>query len=860
MTVSLSRRGMICNQAAPPRVTGIDFVSVADPGVQTEIVVFFIVDPDLVVTDPGPPQNLLADLGGGVPQAVPKSIVTVTAAGGSGAVVPGIDTVVWDRVPIDGTTRTVLRITFEAAGDFADYVLTVNRDAIDPLFNNAVFSFKQGCPTGFDCEAPCECGDAEFETPEIDYLARDFESFNSALHAFTKRRYPRWAEHLTADAGSMMIDLFAALGDEFAYIQDRFAREAYLETATQRRSLHRLASLVDYRPDPGRNATGTISLTMRPVAPATAAIRLDFADRLPVWAVPNGQPPVAFELGDTLSDIGSLHVHHEWGRMAVHLPDPSAPCLKPGATSLYLGPGSGNVALPRQSQLPVGATPDDFWIGRQMILVSEPTDPAVERRAWPVRITSVIRLSDPLVLTGGSPTRITRIGWDEAEALPFEMRISETRVYGNVAPVSGGLTITERFRIGLDESPDPEIRSLPRAVERKGILDQNRCERDRAVIHGLRASESAGLSFTGEHGITTHRVPEIELNEISDLGSPPVLSTPWFFHDTLLDADEDDPFFTVDHGMWREIIRFQRNGEFIVHQDYAGDFGFSIRFGSGAFGRLPASDSLYEARFRSFHGAASNVAPRAIRTLDPPDGSPRKPAMAAVADVVNFLPTSGGLDPESDETIRIRAPEYYRLFPLRAVRDEDYREIIERLDWVQKAGAGARWTGSWLTEFVTADPLGATEISEDRLEELTDLCDQIRQVGRDVIVRQPRFSPLDIDVTICVAPGFYGGQVREAVLDALTGSGGTAGFFAPDRFTFGDPLRRSALEAAVQSVPGVRGVTQIRIRPRGVTDWHAFDEPEFPVAVNELIRVDNDPSKPGNGVVTVRETGSGGGP
>ena len=34
----------------------------------------------------------------------------------------------------------------------------------------------------------------------------------------------------------MLLEIWAALGDELAYTQDRYAREAYLGTATQRRS------------------------------------------------------------------------------------------------------------------------------------------------------------------------------------------------------------------------------------------------------------------------------------------------------------------------------------------------------------------------------------------------------------------------------------------------------------------------------------------------------------------------------------------------------------------------------------------------------------------------------------------------
>ncbi len=55
------------------------------------------------------------------------------------------------------------------------------------------------------------------------------------------------------------------------------------------------------------------------------------------------------------------------------------------------------------------------------------------------------------------------------------------------------------------------------------------------------------------------------------------------------------------------------------------------------------------------------------------------------------------------------------------------------------------------------------------------------------------------------------------VLAALTGS--PPAFFAPDNFTFGTPLDRSPLEAAIQQVAGVRAVEDITFRRRGVLDW-----------------------------------------
>ena len=76
----------------------------------------------------------------------------------------------------------------------------------------------------------------------IDYLARDFWSYRKALLDFASLRYPDWTDRLEADSGIMMAELMSALGDEMAYYQDRVAREAYLETATQRRSIRKHAA------------------------------------------------------------------------------------------------------------------------------------------------------------------------------------------------------------------------------------------------------------------------------------------------------------------------------------------------------------------------------------------------------------------------------------------------------------------------------------------------------------------------------------------------------------------------------------------------------------------------------------------
>ena len=89
------------------------------------------------------------------------------------------------------------------------------------------------------------------------------------------------------------------------------------------------------------------------------------------------------------------------------------------------------------------------------------------------------------------------------------------------------------------------------------------------------------------------------------------------------------------------------------------------------------------------------------------------------------------------------------------------------------------------------------------------------------------------------------------MLDAL----GTTRFFHPDRFTFGTALERSALEAAVQEVPGVSGVLSVLFRRRGVIPSFITLPQALPIARNEILRVDNDPSRPERGSIRVRVKG-----
>ncbi|HTU64209.1 MAG TPA: hypothetical protein VMF89_37345, partial [Polyangiales bacterium] len=79
-----------------------------------------------------------------------------------------------DWSTVAGKPRLLLRV--DAPGDFSIYTLTVHSapTRLDRFFDHIAFSFKAGCPSTLDCEAPAHvCPVESSSAPLIDYLAKD---------------------------------------------------------------------------------------------------------------------------------------------------------------------------------------------------------------------------------------------------------------------------------------------------------------------------------------------------------------------------------------------------------------------------------------------------------------------------------------------------------------------------------------------------------------------------------------------------------------------------------------------------------------------------------------------------------------
>jgi predicted phage baseplate assembly protein len=286
-------------------------------------------------------------------------------------------------------------------------------------------------------------------------------------------------------------------------------------------------------------------------------------------------------------------------------------------------------------------------------------------------------------------------------------------------------------------------------------------------------------------------------------------------------------------------------------QDYDGDAGDTLRFGDGVFGAIPDPGAVFEVSYRAGGGALGNVAADSITKVDPA-------AAALVLSVTNPFAAAGGADEEPDEQVQRLAPQAFRTKQFRAVRPEDYQAAAETLPWVQRAGATFRWTGSWLTVFTTPDPLGSEELPADQHRQLIELLNRYRLAGYESYVPTPRYVSLDLQITVCARPDAFRSGVQAALLVALSASrlaDGTTGFFHVDHFTFGTPLERSALEAAIQSVHGMAGVLSIQYRRRDRLPDYIEMPNTVTVGVDEIIRLDNDPSRPERGSLRISVEG-----
>jgi hypothetical protein len=761
-----------------------------------------------------------------------------------------------------------LEVTVSEPGDFSIYTLSIASAALDPHLASIPLSFKASCPTEFDCRTEPDCPPTILAEPALDYLAKDYASFRRLLLDLIPQRNPRWLERNPADLGMALVELLAYNGDYLSYFQDAVATESYLDTCRRRISARRHARLVDYQMHDGRNAWGFVQLdvTSTGIVQRGTMLLTQIARPLSGQASSPGITiPIANLNFDTDPVLQDVHVFETTAqisadplnnRMRIHTWGNGDCCLARGAMGAYLY-GVRVIAGAETAVRPALAI-GDFLLFEEVkgpVTGLEADSNPTHRQV--VRLVSVEPATDPVyqdqlnngqlvAITAPGPTALPllKVAWREEDALTFPLCISikhaETDsitdasiARGNVIPCDHGRTIEEPLAL-----PSP-------SGGRTGLL-QTRIPKAPLTFQTMPANpnyDDHGRLLDDRYELNTP-AREAQPAVVLLMNFPPNVIEPWIPVPDLL---ESHPF----------------DRQFVVETE--NDGSATLRFGDDEYGHLPADVLDIIGRYRVGNGSAGNIGSGSLAHIVSPVVLGSWPTVQKVRQP---LPAYGGTEAESIEEVRQLAPRAFQAEQFRAVTESDYERAALKLANVAAANCTFRWTGSWLTVFIAIHPRnladlitetgGRTRLSESLERKARAQLMRYKLAGYDLEVRTAQYVPLEINVEICVARGYFRGDVLEGVSRALSNrqyADGTTGFFHPSRFAFGQGIYLSQFYEVVEKVEGVDSAVVKVFKRYWMIANNELENGLIPIGPSEIARLDNDPNFMENGVLRLTAIG-----
>jgi hypothetical protein len=376
-----------------------------------------------------------------------------------------------------------------------------------------------------------------------------------------------------------------------------------------------------------------------------------------------------------------------------------------------------------------------------------------------------------------------------------------------------------------------------------------------ALANQLRNAYASGTQIIGNGILATHGQSRIQNsigtglpNQTVDLEYAPLTYT------SDATGDPVSSLRVVVNGLeWNQIEDFidsvPADPQYRLTQDNAGFV--TIHFGTGETGANPDPGAPIQISFRNGIGEAGFIAAGALTDFDDPD--------RLITTIHNPLASYGGADPQNLDNARLLGPRaIYQ--QNRAVTPNDYQNIL--LQGVQfgtgvvsplRANARFAWTGSWTTVFVSVEmpdrlPLTSKPGLQSAFE--SALASK-KMTGYDVQVEDAHYVALYIALVAHLKPQYFARQIRQSLSDVL----GPSGFFAAANFTFGQAVHLSDLYTAALGVEGIQYLSVTRFKRLGDRYPDSAQQGSITIAPLEIVRCDNDPSHPENGILSIRTCG-----
>lgn len=729
---------------------------------------------------------------------------------------------------------------------------------LDPLFTRVSFSFDAADAAARLVPLPAPPGGAPAERVEIDYLAKDFDSFRQLMLERMAFYIPEWVERNPSDLGVTLVEVLAYAADYLSYYQDAVATEAYLDTARRRISVRRHTRLLDFRLQEGTNARTWVRFQIAgaPDAPPSAAAGvagvaegsfvlpagsslLSAANRVPT-CLPRGSKDHQSAMAQEVLVFETMHpavLRAGHNRFDVYTWGADDYALARGAVAATLlghhpHLAAGDVLVLERRGAPGGG--DDM-------AAADPRKRQAVRLARPPEL-----VRDPL--TGAA---ITEVRWHDGDALaadfPVSRRLARARrdhltvVWGNVVLADHGEEVTDLLP---EVPPEADGEYAPR-LPRLGLTWRQPFDAAAALTRPA-ADATAQVAWLA--------LPAIQLTELpADLAARLAVELP-----APAEGEEAPRPETALPPLPAGVPRWQAQYDLLGSGRFARDFvvemddeGLShLRFGDGAAGRRPAPGTRLSARYRIGIGPRGDVGPHAIRHLVVDRDLARRLAASGltVEQVRNPLSGTGGGHGRAARHAQIYAPD---LVPAedaqrRCATLEDHLRLARRHGEVAAAAGRLEWGGSAPRVVLYLQRAAGLPFDAGFAARVQAFLAPFLVVGRDLVLRAPRWVPLEVEATVWLAPGTR----PDAVLRAFAAAGGR--FFPLAGLSFGTPVHASRLTARILEVPGVVDVRIDVFRRWGEAPAGEMEAGFIPIGPFEIPRLANDPEAPQHGTLRLR--------
>jgi hypothetical protein len=238
-----------------------------------------------------------------------------------------------------------------------------------------------------------------------------------------------------------------------------------------------------------------------------------------------------------------------------------------------------------------------------------------------------------------------------------------------------------------------------------------------------------------------------------------------------------------------------------------------ITFGDGVSGAIPVNHSDIKADYLYGGGTIGNIPIGALSYISYVPGDPNVSAYNATYTVTNTTVGTGGVDPESIDSIKANAPLATTALN-RAVSLSDYSSLAQQNTLVGKANAIST---IWSNVTVYAAPRreanstdyypGKDEANTAVTAEWTDLQTSLlasfegkTQIGVQLTISPPTYSNVSLAITYSKFPQFTSSVVESYIQEYI------ATYYSFSTNTFGQVIHPEEIEFLLRYAPGINNV------------------------------------------------------